>query len=221
MKQNVLFVLAGNCRTFVDCIDSCYSHIISKLFMGVDVNIHIYLYLKLTDPGPKGTPGLNFTYQNINHDSVVNKINEVKDRSKYFDNYARDATLLRGLHCHYNFERCGKYILEKEVSLGIKFDSIIYIRPDLYFTEDCKPINTYDMSKVTLATGCYPGGYANDHIAIIPRDYCKAFFFDRMEVYRTNTTKMFDTPETVYWHTINYNVRDIGKYYTKRSADSN
>ena len=246
MKQNVLFVLSGNCRTFIDCIDSCYLHIISKLFLGLDVNIHIYLYLKLTDPGPKGTPGWNFTYADVEYRFIENKINEikdkyglsidykllsnneitdkellsqVKDRSKYIDNYKNDKTLIRGLHCHYNLERCGNYILEKEASLGFQFNYYVYIRPDLYFTEDCAPIHTYDNSKVTLCSGCYPdhsNGYANDHFAIIPKVYSKAFFFDRMNLYRNNTTNTFDTPETVYWHTINYTVRDIGKYIIKR-----
>ena len=60
--KNVIFVLSGNSRTFIDCIDSIYTHLILKLFPK-DVNIYIYMYLKLTDPGPKGQDGWNFKYK--------------------------------------------------------------------------------------------------------------------------------------------------------------
>ena len=118
------------------------------------------------------------------------------------------------MHCHYNLEKCGGYILEKEESTQQKFDYIIYARPDLFFTNKCASIETYNTSKVTLGKG--PTNYNNDHIAIIPRDYLNAFFFDRIGVYRTNTQKHFISPEEVYWHTITYEVKQIGKYYIKR-----
>jgi hypothetical protein len=53
-------------------------------------------------------------------------------------------------------------------------------------------------------------------MAIVPRDHFNAFFFDRMNVYRNNTLKCFISPEEVYWHTITYEVKPIGKYYIKR-----
>ena len=57
IKKNAMIVIPGNCRTFLDCFDSCYRHIISKLFSEDEYNIYIYLYLKLTDPGPKDQAG--------------------------------------------------------------------------------------------------------------------------------------------------------------------
>jgi hypothetical protein len=237
-EVSLIYVLSGNCRTFIDCIDSCYEHIISKLFLGKKCNIIIYLYLKLTDPGPRDDS--NHHYEDIEYISLINKIKlkygliveykllsnneisdnelllQVKDRKKYIGrHYGNDHTLLRGLHCHYNFECCGKYILEKEEYNKNKFDYIIYIRPDLYFTGDCENINNYDNTKITLGKGL--NDYANDHLAIIPREHFTSFFFDRMATYRNNTEYYFETPETVYWHSIKYNVKSIGTYYIKRA----
>jgi len=239
--KNAIFVLSGNCRTFIDCVDSIYLNVISTLFPQ-DVNIYIYLYLKLTDPGPKGYAGWNFQYKDVDQNMILDKINtfktkyptlnveykllpdneisdndliaQVKDRKLYRGHYAKTNILLRGMHCHYNLEKCGLYVLEKEESIQSKFDYIIYARPDLFFTSKCNSIETYNTSIVTLGKG--PNNYNNDHLAIVPRDYLNAFFLDRMGVYRTNTEKQFITPEEVYWHTIPYEVRQIGKYYIKR-----
>lgn len=240
--RNALFILAGNCRTFIDCIDSMITHLILKLFPP-EVNIYIYLYLKLTDPGPKGQDGWNFKYEDANYDTIIDKIHElkskhpkinieykvlvsdeisdselisqVKDRSLYTGFYSKDNILLRGLHCHYNLERCGRYILEKEISMQTIFDHIIYARPDLFFTSDCNNIESYNTSIVTLGEG--PNPYNNDHIAIVPRNHLNAFFFNRMAIYRNNTRKPFISPEEVYWYTIRYEVKTIGKYFIKRS----
>jgi hypothetical protein len=240
--ESVLFVLSGNSRTFIHCIDSIYTHIISKLFPQ-NINIFIYLYLKLSDPGPKGQDGWNFEYRDNDYNIILDKINrikidypainidykilptdeisdndlisQVKDRSLYTGYYIKDNVLLRGLHCHYNFEKCGNYILEKEEFIQSKFKYIIYVRPDLFFIEDCNNIETYNTSLITLGEGPY--SYNNDHIAIIPRDHLNSFFFDRMNLYRNNTLTNFISPEEVYWHTIKYEVNRIGKYYIKRS----
>jgi hypothetical protein len=241
--KNALFVLSGNCRTFIDCIDSMIEKLFFKLFSEEDINIYIYLYLKLTDPGPKGQDGWNFKYKNNDYYTILDKINnikskcpkynieynilnddnisnselisQVKDRSLYKGHYSKDNILIRGLHCHYNFERCGNYILEKEISIQSKFDYIIYVRPDLFFIDCCNDIKTYNTSIVTLGEGPYPCN--NDHIAIVPRQHLNAFFFDRMTVYRNNINKSFTIPEEVYWHTITYEVKSIGKYFIKRS----
>ena len=101
--------------------------------------------------------------------------------------------------------------------MGSKFKYIIYIRPDLCFLNSCDSIDTYDTTKVILFEG--PSDDHNDHAAIIPRDYLDAFFFGRMNVYRNNTEKNFQTPETVYWHTISYETKRVGKYYIKRNAN--
>jgi hypothetical protein len=240
--KNAIFVLSGNCRTFLSCFDSIYSHLISKLF-SQDVNIYIYLYLKLTDPGPKGQCGWNFEYKDVDYNIILDKINiiktnyptlnidhkiissneisdndlisQVKVRNLYNGYYEQDSVLLRGLHCHFNFEKCGIYILEKETSIQCKFDYIIYVRPDLFFSESSNNIEMYNKSIITLGEG--PNPINNDHIAIIPRHHLHAFFFDRMNIYRNNTQNYFITPEQVYWHTIPYEVKPIGKYFIKRS----
>ena len=78
---NVMFVLAGNCRTFIDCFDSMYSNIISKLFSeGTSNNIFLYLYLKLNDPGPKGQANWDFQYKDIEYNILIEKINEIKEK---------------------------------------------------------------------------------------------------------------------------------------------
>lgn len=241
MPKNAIFILCGNCRTFIDCFENLYNNIISKLF-SEDDNIYIYLYLKLTDPGAKGQDGANFDYKDVEYNTVLDKLNSIKssyqslrieytllpdneitdnelmlqvrNRELYNGYYIKDNILLRGLHCHYNFEKCGMYILKKEESIQGKFDYIIYVRPDLFFWNSCPNIETYNNSIVTLGVG--PGIYNNDHVAIIPREHLEAFFFDRMNVYRNNTTKYFITPEEVYWHTIKYEVKHIGEYYIKR-----
>ena len=240
MKSNVLFVLSGNCRTFIDCIDSICRSIILKLFS--DVNVYLYLYLKLSDPGPKGQEGWNFEYNNNDYDTILNKIqniqsiytwfnieyklldgdsisnhellSQVKNRSMYIGFFSEDDKLIRGMQCHYNFEECGKYILEKEASIQSKFDYIVYTRPDLYFTNDCNDIDTYNKSIVTIARG--PLGYNCDHFAIVPRDHMNSFFFDRMALYRNNTDKYFYFAEEVFWHTIQYEIIQIGDYFIKR-----
>ena len=239
--KHALFVLSGNCRTFIDCIDSMITNICLKLF-SEDIHIYIYLYLKLTDPGPKGQYGCDFEYKHNDYTTIVDKIHtiqsnypkytieynilnsddisdsellsQVKDRSLYTGYYSKDNVFLRGLHCHYNLERCGDYILEKEKSIQSTFEYIMYVRPDLCFTDCCNDIHTYNTSIITLGKG--PNAYNNDHIAIVPRQHLNAFFFDRMSVYRNNTSQSFISPEEVYWHTITYEVKSIGNYFIKR-----
>jgi hypothetical protein len=240
-KENVLFVFPGNARTFLLCFDSCYEQIITKLYPIDSNNVYLYFYLKLTDPGPKGQDQWNFSYKDVSESELKEKIESIKllgvnvdckllfsneisdddlysqvcDVSKYVRGYSIKTILIRGLHCHYNLERCGNYILEKEGILGSEFKSIVYVRPDLFFTEKCAPASNYNTNIVTLGAG--PSNYNNDHLALIPRQYMNAFFFDRMALYRTNTTIEFESPETVYWHTIKYIVQNIGKYCIKRS----
>lgn len=246
VNKNAIFVLAGNCRTFLDCIDSLYLNIISKLF-DENTNIYLYLYLKLIDPGPKMLDGSNFTYETINHDKIVDKLNnikmiyphlnidykllenneisddelfsQVKNRhlftSPHTFSYNLDHVLLRGLHCHYNFEKCGNYLLEKEKNINSKFDYIIYVRPDLFFTHECNNINYYNNDLITLGNNFYAYN-SFDLFAIIPRKYLDIFFFGRMEIYRNNNDTYFSIPEDVFIHNIPYEIKDIGRYYIKR-----
>ena len=239
---NTLFVISGNCRTFIECIDSIYNHVISKLFKHIDCDITIYLYLKLSNPGSRNEPGSMFTYNNISKELVLDKINElikkfninikytlleedaisdkellsqVKDRSKYIgQHFCRDDILLRALHCHYNFEQCGNYIINLERINEKEFEYIIYIRPDLFFTNDCKC--NFSSTKVTL--GMMEKYGIRDHIAIIPREHFQSFFFDRMNIYRTNTTLFYGTPEEIYMKSLDYEFDGayIGTYYIKR-----
>ena len=39
--HNAMIVLCGNGRTFIDCIDSIYQHVITKLF-SPQVNVYAY-----------------------------------------------------------------------------------------------------------------------------------------------------------------------------------
>jgi hypothetical protein len=243
MSNHNMFIFAGNCRTFVDCIASCYDHVMSKLFQEADSQIHVYFYLKLTDPGPKNQRGWDFAYQDVNRDKLISTLevfksvhpelsveykilesneisdadlfSQVGDRSKYVEFYSEDSKLLRGMNCHYNLEQCGNYILDQEKRLSLCFNSLVYIRPDLCFFEDCQSISAYHTDKVTLGRG--PNVHNNDHIAIVPRAHLDSFFFGRMNVYRTNTTHYFTDPESVYWHTITFEVKAIGKYFIKRN----
>lgn len=242
LKRNVIFVIPGNCRTFVDCFDSLYTQIISNLFGG-DFNIYVYLYLKLQDPGPKGVENWNFSYNDVEYNWLLNKINEfqdkypsikieykilnsneisdydliiqVRDRSLYTGYLSKRDLLVRSMHFHYNLEKCGEYILEKENALQSKFDFIVWTRPDLFFFNKCYTIEMYDNSRITAATG--PNDYDKDLLAIIPRNHFDSFFFDRMKVYRENKDYVFTAQEHIYWHTIDYDVKDIGKYYIKRT----
>jgi hypothetical protein len=117
------------------------------------------------------------------------------------------------MHCHYNFEKCGEFIEEKEMKENFNFDYIVYIRPDIYFTEDCKPINEYDANIITAG---WEPLFNCDHIAIIPRNHFVNFFYNRMNVYRNNTEKEFIKAEDIYFSTINYKVDYVGKYFIKR-----
>jgi hypothetical protein len=240
--KNAIFILSGNCRTFIDCIDSIFTNVCLKLFTE-DVNIYVYLYLKLTDPGPKGQDGWNYEYKDNDYKTILDKIHDikskypilnieykllngdeisngellsqVKNRSLYKGFYSEDNKLLRGINCHYNLEKCGNYILEKETIIHCKFDFIVYVRPDLFFVTCCNNIKSYDTNIVTLGEG--PNEWNDDHIAIVPREYLNAFFFDRMSVYRNNTCKIFKTAEQIYHNTITYKVNQIGTYVIKRS----
>ena len=236
-NKNALFVLSGNARSFIDCIDSCYEHIITKLFQYTNTNITILLYLKLNDPKHPGFDSFN----DINRNSIHNKINElkkygihiesiilddneikdmdilsqVKDRSKYIDFFDKDENLIRALQCHYNFEACGKKIIEYQKKNNIIFDTFVYVRPDLFFTKDCESIDKYSSTKVTLCMGSSNYAY-DDHAAIIPNKYFDNFFFKRMNTYRNNTTTNYKYAEDVYLKTIDYEKKIFGNFEIKR-----
>ena len=240
-----IYFLCGNARTFLDCFDSTHKNIIDKLFCdNTKKNTHVLFYLKCDDPGPKGQNGWNFTYplidktilknyiskltqkyNNISFHSEIlptNKINDsqllsqVKNRKLYNGFFSEDNKLIRALHCHYNIEDCGKIINQIESDNKVNFDFYIYIRPDLFFHTPCHNISKYDTNKIILGEGPNPSN--NDHIAIIPHKYKDNFFFERMNLIRTNCKTYLRTSEEIYWNTIhgNYIVKPIGNYRVKR-----
>lgn len=243
-----IFFLCGNARTFYDCFDSAYENIIDKLFCGnTQKNTHVLFYLKCDDPGPKGQAGWDFTYppldetvlkeyisklankhNNIRFHSQVlptNKItdsqllSQVKDRKQYIEFLDDDDKLVRALHCHYNIEDCGKIINQIELDNKVSFDFYIYIRPDLFFYTPCRSISEYvtNTDKVILGERT-TATYSNDHLAIIPHKYRNDFFFERMNLIRTNDKIKFQDSEHIYWSTIRgkYIARPIGEYIIKR-----
>ena len=238
--------MCGNVRTFLDCFDRTYKHIISKLFKNNNPqNTHILFYLKCDDPGPKGQKNWDFQYKTIEQHKLTKSIqnyikkykhltfhsrilptneisdralfSQIKDRKRYIRFLDDDKKLVRALHCHYNLEQCGKIIEKIQSEHNLKFDYFIYIRPDLLFNKSCKNIRFYNQNKLTLGKG--PNAYNNDHLAIIPRKYKNEFFFARMHLIRTNTKYTFHDSEMIYWHTIkrHYEVKPIGEYIIKRT----
>jgi len=168
------------------------------------------------------------TYKSLNIEFKILNDNEISDnqllsqvKNRYLFNsdnsfgYSLDHVLLRSLHCHYNFEKCGEYILQKEKLINKEFNYIIYIRPDLFFTNKCDSIKNYNNNLITLGHNHIISN-CNDHLAIISRKYLDIFFFGRMEIYRNNTNIIFSLPEDIYRYNIPYEIKDIGNYYIKR-----
>jgi len=228
-----LVVICGGARTFYDCIDSQYDHIISKL--GEDVSI--LFYLKKIDPGPKGQEGWDFEYDDVENETINNIINKlkdknikvfskiinedeiddnellkkVKDRDQYIDFLSNDNHLIRCLHQFYNFKKCGE-IIKKQ---NINYDYYIFLRPDLFFTEDCFPIEKYSPKKVTLHPDKMIDHYL-DQLAIIPKDQFDNFFFGRMKFIETNDSISFGKSEEIFAYTIDHETKHIGNFYIKR-----
>lgn len=237
-----LFVFCGGSRTFEACAESVHEHLFT-LFSPRTYDVHSYFYLKLTDPGPKDSFSDHFSYKDNERGNIVNKIRDVfgdDDRVQYtiidgdeisddellkqvrtrslFTNFlASDKNLLRSLHCHFNFERCGLWILDREKSIGKKFDYIVYVRPDLFFTEDCPDVESFSKDKVTLGNSMC---WNNDHLALVPRALFDQFFFDRMKIYREDVEGTYEKAEDIYWKTIQpYDVALLGPYVIKRNFD--
>ena len=237
-----IYVLCGNARTFLSCIDSCYENIINSL---ETEEKYILFYLKLSDPGPKGQELWDFSYPIVRRSNILSKITElkmnhpelniiskivsnneitdedlydkIKDRTKYIDFLSDDKKLLRSMHYFYNFEICGNMILKLEQERNEEFSNIIFCRPDLYFTKPANNISSYDLSKVILGHG--PNIYINDHLAIIPRNFLNSYFFDRMRLFENNIENIFCISEDIYVYTIEdfFTEEKIGEYHIKRA----
>lgn len=236
-----IYVLCGNARTFISCIDSCYENLINSL---EDGEKYVLFYLKLSDPGPKGQEFWDFSYPIVRRADILSKISEIKtnhpelniitkivsdneitdedlydkikDRSKYIEFLDDDKKLLRSMHYFYNFEICGNMILDIEQERKEEFENIIFCRPDLYFTKPANNIESYSLSNVVLGYG--PNIYINDHVAIVPRIFLDNFFFDRMKLFENNDEDIFCISEDIYIQTIEdcFTEELIGEYYIKR-----
>ena len=106
-NKNALFVLSGNARSFIDCIDSCYEHVISKLFQYTNTNITILLYLKLNDPKHPGFDSFN----DINRNSIHNKINELKKYGIHIESIILNDNEIKDMDILSQVKDRSKYIL--------------------------------------------------------------------------------------------------------------
>jgi len=232
-KQEHLYIISGGARTFLQCIDKCYENIITKLSEGA--NVSILFYLKLIDIGPKGQENWNFEYDDVEYDSVMKKIKKldkkvtvyykilydneisddkilslVKNRSKYVDFLSEDKMLIRVMHFYYNI-KCCKTIID---GLNKKFNYYIYIRPDLYFTEEAKPIKEYKIKKIAISSNG-PNEY-NDHFFIIPHNNYNTFF-NLFDVFLNNRSVSYLHPEDLTEKNAKPEIIDLPTYYIKRT----
>jgi hypothetical protein len=217
-SSNNLFVISGNARTIMKCIDSQYNHIITRLFSNNPAaKVSVYMHIKLSDPGAKGLTGYNYTYAPVNREVLLEKIrdlmnqyphihiyhtildgeeiseaplfSQLKGRSRFTGHLGEDKFLKRSMFIHYNYERCGVNILRLQKENNCVYDTFVYIRPDIYLTENCQTIDTYNKNKVimSLAGDISPPPHLGGSglIYIIPKQYFKNFFVDIMNIYRT------------------------------------
>ncbi len=179
-----LFVISGNARTILNCIDSQYTHLITKLFSNdPNAKVSVYMHIKLTDPGPKGLSGYNYSYEPVDREALLKKIKELmnqypnihiyhtildgeeigeeelfsqlKERSRFTEHLAEDKFLKRSMFIHYNYERCGVNILRLQKENNCEYDTFVYKRPDIYLKEDCKTIDTYYKKKLIISIYVY------------------------------------------------------------------
>lgn len=179
-SSNNLFVICGNVRTFMKCIDNQYKHLITKLFLNdSNAKISVYMHIKLSDPGPKGTPGDVYDYPTVDRSKLLEKINDLmvqyphihiystildsdeisetdlfsqlKERSRFTGHLGEDKFLKRSMFIHYNYERCGINILRLQKENNCIYDTIVYTRPDIQITEDCQTIDKYNKDKIIIS----------------------------------------------------------------------
>lgn len=216
--MKTLFAFAGNARTFLDCIDSIRENVITKMVPPED-DTYLYFYMKLTSP-PKG----EYVYQSVNREDVIRKLTELESfgfhvastlldgdevpndvllscvarRCMYFDELSGDG-LARAMQCHYNLERVGQWISKFQQTNQLVFDRVVYIRPDLYFTESCLPLHTCSNSRVTLALNTDSDVYPSDVMAVIPKSRVYDFFHTPLHIYKTNVSQPFNSPQQIVW----------------------
>ena len=243
-----LFVITGNARTFMDCFESCCEHLVSKLFSPND-KTYVLFYLKLKDATEKDKKHFNFCAETLKYEDVVNKINtmskmynfktinniikqdetnneellnSVQHKECYVGFLARGDNLARCLHFYFNLKRCGEIISEIENKYNFQFKNIVYVRPDLRFSESAKHIANYSSTKITIddqigkakSWGC-------DFMAIIPRIHKTAFFEERLKFIQTNSEKHFHNSERIYMSTIDFECKHLGKFEIVRPDNIN
>jgi hypothetical protein len=247
-KNTNLFVIAGNCRTFLDCVDSCIGKLVTKL--DPENNNEIFFYLKLKDErtkedklGPKNNlvnkDNIDIAiYPTVTYDEILNKIKEINNNykfniyykiidkdeigdtellnkiknmslySNFTDGNSSQRFLLRSLHQSYNAYICGNYIKEIEKINKYKYDTFIYLRPDMYFTNNSYNID--DIPKNTIV-------HMSDHISIVPNQYFNEFFYGRMKIFETNNSKEYHIIEEIFIDSLKQHEEyKFVEYYLKR-----
>jgi hypothetical protein len=179
--SNNLFVISGNARTMMRCIDNCYTHLITKLFSNEPAaKVSVYMHLKLTDPGAVLAGDAVHQYVPVDREAMLKKIDElssqyphikihhtlldgeeitesellsqVTDRSRFTGMLADDKFLARSMFIHYNYERCGLNIERLQEENDTIYDTYIYVRPDILLTQDSYTIDKYSRDKVTISS---------------------------------------------------------------------
>jgi len=235
-----IFIFCGGARTFLECFDTAFEKVVSKLCPDLG-DVTLLFYMKLADPGPKQQENWNFRYRDTNYQETLRKIESyrtrcpqiyhkilfnseindielmlsVKDRNLYTGCIQQDVHFIRALHQAYNLERAGQMLLEIQAKQGYEFDTVVYVRPDLFFTSEAAPLPTYSLDRAIFCKGT--SWYSYDHFAIVPKALMREFLFGKMETYRTNTTKNFVSPEHLYTE-VAHRIEPVAEYYIKRQS---
>lgn len=216
--MKTLFTVVGNARTFLECVDSIYENVFTKMVSPGD-ETYLYFYMKLTSP-----PKRDHVYSPVNRDDVVRKLTELESlgfkvsstlldgdeipndvllscvarQCMYFDELSGDG-LARAMQCHFNLQRVGEWISKFQQINQITFDRVVYLRPDLYFTGPCLPLHMCSSTNVTLALNTDSDVYPSDIMAVIPRSRVWDFFHTPMHIYQTNVCQSFPAPQHILW----------------------
>ena len=237
--DTVLYVLCGNARTFLNCIDGVFSHVIHNLFT---CNKEILFYLKLDDPGPKEQEDGNFTYPPLNRADVERKIqlleqtyklkfhvfiypsntiqgnelvHSLPKRELYIDYLSNDQKLERCLHFFHNFVHCGQLIEHIIKHEHKNYSQFIFLRPDLLFEEDLPSISSRNQELI-FAKGPNKPSELSDHFAIVPKKLFHSFFYYPMEMLKQNVSQPFKNVQEIYKHNKPFIEKPLGKYSIKR-----
>ena len=237
--MNKIYFLCGNARTFIDCFDSIYEHIINKLFdNNQPENTYILFYLKCDDPGPKLQKNgkWSFSYKNLEESVLTNEITKFKNKYQNITFYSKilltneikDEDLIiqfKDRTKYVNFLNNDKNLLRAlhyyynieqcgKIINNIEIDNNIIFDYYIYIRPDLLFISSCNnisyYSKTKITT-------KHDYISIIPKKRKKTFFFDRMNLIRKNKSIIFSKSEKIFFYTIKSIVSNIGKFNIKRS----